>query len=88
MDQFKEYMRYFMIFLAIILFQIQTSFAQRNFDNSRFKDVDSHVSAVRSQAIFHPQLLVKKLTENLTNDYDKVRAFYVALAARYSRERV
>ena len=80
MDQFKEYMRYFMIFLAIILFQIQTSFAQRNFDNSRFKDVDSHVSAVRSQAIFHPQLLVKKLTENLTNDYDKVRAFYVWIA--------
>ena len=69
-----------MIFQAIIYFIIHTSVAQVIIEESRFKNVDAHVSAVRSQAIFHPQILVKKLTENLTNDYDKVRAFYVWIA--------
>ena len=54
--------------------------AQQLTNNSRFAHVDDHVTEVKKQFIFHPELLALKLSENLSNDYDKVRAFYVWIA--------
>ena len=73
-------MKFYTIFLTIFLFQFQISTAKSRLVESRFEKVDAHVNEVSRGMIYHPQLLVKKLTENLTNDYDKVRAFYVWIA--------
>ena len=73
-------MRILIHVLSFILIISITSFAQNNLNEERFQKVDNHVSEVNKQFIFHPKLLSQKLTEGLTNDYDKVRAFYVWIA--------
>jgi len=73
-------MRIIAISLAVILKISSISFAQKQTESSRFSRVDTHVYEVNKQFIFHPELLTQKLTEGLTNDYDKVRAFYVWIA--------
>jgi len=73
-------MREYMIFLFIMLADASVSYAQVKSENQRFHDVDAHVSQVNKQAVFHPQLLAKLLSDNFSNDYDKVRAFYVWIA--------
>ncbi len=73
-------MRNFIIIFLFILTIAKFSFAQNNSYDKRFEKVDQHVSAVSRQFIFYPQVLVERLTENLNNDYDKVRAIYVWIA--------
>ena len=73
-------MRFIINVLSFILLASASLFAQDNQKQLRFQDVDHHVSTVSKQLIFHPQLLSQKLTEGLTNDYDKVRACYVWIA--------
>jgi hypothetical protein len=73
-------MKFIALFIFLILKITQSLLAQGNEGNKRFERVDQHVAQVSKQLIFHPQLLVEKLTEGQTNDYDKVRAFYVWIA--------
>lgn len=73
-------MKFIALFIFLILYIAQSLLAQGNEENKRFDRVDQHVTQVSKQLIFHPQLLVEKLTEGQTNDYDKVRAFYVWIA--------
>jgi hypothetical protein len=73
-------MRILIVLFLLILTFGKASFAQNNSFGERFEKVDRQVSDVSKQFIYHPQLLVEKLTENLNNDYDKVRAIYVWIA--------
>jgi len=73
-------MRHFMILVIIKLLAYSSSFAQEYVDNTRFKEIDAYASKVSKQAIFDPQLIVNTLTNDLSNDYDKVRAIYVWIA--------
>ena len=73
-------MRISIFVLSLFLICSIPSYAQVNQNELRFQKVDHHVSKVAKQLIFHPQLLSQKLSEGLTNDYDKVRAFYVWIA--------
>ena len=73
-------MRNSIFVLSLFLISVLTGYAQVNQNEQRFQKVDQHVSKVAKQLIFHPQLLSQKLSEGLTNDYDKVRAFYVWIA--------
>lgn len=73
-------MRYYAVLVLTLITVYHSSFAQPHYNNSRFAEIDDSVSEIRKQAIFHPQLIAEKLTEDLTNDYDKVRAFYVWIA--------
>jgi len=54
--------------------------AQEISEASRFAAVDAHVAKVSKEFVYHPQALAKNLSDNLTNDYDKVRAYYVWIA--------
>ncbi|MCK5370823.1 MAG: hypothetical protein KAQ62_19805 [Cyclobacteriaceae bacterium] len=79
-NKIKEHILLFMLSSLFILNQTAPLYAQIKYEDDRFKEVDAHVSTVSKQFIFHPQQLVIELTGNMTNDYDKVRAFYVWLA--------
>lgn len=73
-------MRILIIISFLILTVVNIPFAQNNSFDKRFEKVDQHVTEVSRKFIFHPQLLVEKLCENMNNDYDKVRAIYVWVA--------
>lgn len=73
-------MRQFMISLGISLLVTVTLFLPGKSQDTRWEEVDKHVSNVNKQAVFHPQLLANLLIDDLSNDYDKVRAFYVWIA--------
>ena len=73
-------MRFLINVLFLILMSPVLSFGQIDQYELRFEHVDHHVSQVDKKFIFHPQLLSQNLSEGLTNDYDKVRAFYVWIA--------
>ncbi len=79
-SQFKQPMRYFAISALLILGLTNIIYCQQNTDPQRFAKVDAHVANVHKQLIFQPERLANKLTEGFTNDYDKVRAFYVWIA--------
>ena len=80
MNKIKEHILLFILSSLFILSQTVLLHAQKTIENDRFKEVDAHVSSVSNQFIFHPQRLAIELTGNMTNDYDKVRAFYVWIA--------
>ena len=73
-------MRLFIISALIILAQANLLNAQQILSPERFEKVDEQVSTIKKEFIFQPQLLSKKLTDGFTNDYDKVRAFYIWIA--------
>ena len=73
-------MRHLKYFTCLFFLNIHIVFAQVNSVDARFEEVDAHVAKVNKEFVFHPLALTQKLTENLTNDYDKVRAFYVWIA--------
>lgn len=69
------------LLLFLILLIHAPTFCQVEPNKDRFEHVDQHVSSVNRQAVFHPELLAKLLAEGLTNDYDKVRSFYIWIAS-------
>lgn len=73
-------MKVILFFILLLVFVGAKPYAQGISNDDRFEKVDQQVTEVSKQLIFHPQLLAEKLTENQTNDYDKVRAFYVWIA--------
>ena len=77
-------MRRISLLHIVILLLLYPALAQEKSSEERFSHIDAHVSSVNKQLIFHPQLLAKKLSENLSNDYDKVRSIYVWIAQNIS----
>ena len=73
-------MKIFILFQFFASMLIYSALAQEKSLQKRFSHVDKHVYSVNKQLIFHPELLAQKLSENLTNEYDIVRAFYVWIA--------
>ena len=67
--------------LVLILILFYPASAQEKNNEGRFTHIDAHVSKINKQLVFHPELLAQKLTENLSNDYDRVRAIYVWIAS-------
>ena len=73
-------MRLFIISSIIVLSLPNLLFAQQTSKPDNFEKADAHVSQISKQLIFQPELLANKLSEGLSNDFDKVRAFYVWIA--------
>jgi len=84
MEQVNHYIFQIIISLLILQFQHTELCAQTNFEKDKFEYVDMHVADVSQQKILNPQQLAHKLTENMDNDFDKVRAFYMWISTNIS----
>ena len=69
-------MKHLGLICLLMLSAISVSFGQSSEMDERFRKADAQISKVSKQAIFHPELIVKALTEDLDNDFDKARALF------------